>query len=91
MLYKWIEKIHSSEKGVVLTLLRSVLWVVSLGYRLALAVRNDCYDTCLQLKRGIGINWLRVEVHKFKPQVISIGNIVAGGTGKTPPYYFNCA
>lgn len=84
MLHKWTEKLHSSERGIVLSSLRGMLWLVSLFYRMVLACRNECYDACAQLGRGLKFKWFRVNVYNFKPRIISIGNIVAGGTGKTP-------
>ncbi len=45
---------------------------LALAYRLAVAARNLAYD------RG----WRRVE--KLPAPVVSVGNLTAGGTGKTP-------
>lgn len=53
-------------------LLRFGLWVVSVAYRAAVAVRNFCYD--IRLLRVCPVN----------APVISVGNITTGGTGKTP-------
>lgn len=51
---------------------RILLFPFSLLYGIAVIFRNLCYD--LQI----------FKVHKFKSPVISVGNLVAGGSGKTP-------
>jgi tetraacyldisaccharide 4'-kinase len=48
------------------------LQLLSVPYRFVVALRNFCYD------RGI------LPSQKLKGTVVSIGNVVAGGTGKTP-------
>jgi len=53
-------------------LIKSLLYGVSTIYRLASASRNFAYEK----------KWLKAE--KAPIPIISIGNIVAGGTGKTP-------
>jgi len=52
--------------------LKPLLWFAAQLYGLAVAVRNLLYD--LGLLRS----------HSFSIQVICVGNITAGGTGKTP-------
>lgn len=49
-----------------------VLWPVEVGYRVALMLRNQFYTLGI-LKR-----------HRVKALVIVVGNVVAGGGGKTP-------
>jgi tetraacyldisaccharide 4'-kinase len=51
---------------------RILLFPFSLLYGLAVILRNLCYDLGL------------IKVHKFKTPVIAVGNLVAGGSGKTP-------
>jgi tetraacyldisaccharide 4'-kinase len=49
-----------------------LLWLPSVIYRLAVALRNSAYDLGL------------LKSHSFTLPVICVGNITAGGTGKTP-------
>jgi tetraacyldisaccharide 4'-kinase len=51
---------------------RILLFPFSLLYGIAVIFRNLCYD------------WRIFKVHKFKTPIISVGNLVAGGSGKTP-------
>jgi len=59
-------------------LLRRVLWIAAVGYAAAVGVRNVLYS------RG----WLKA--HRVDAAVISVGNITAGGTGKTPLVIWLC-
>ena len=58
--------------GKLRRFLSPVLFPVSLVYRCITSVRNKCYD----------LNILKST--EFELPVISVGNITAGGTGKTP-------
>ena len=64
-----VRKIWEEDSG------HPLLWLLyppSLLYRLAIALRNTCYD------------WgVKPSVHLARP-VISVGNVTVGGTGKTP-------
>ncbi len=60
------------QRGAGIALCRALLRPASLGYGAAVCLRNRAYD------RG----WKGV--HRAAVPVISVGNITAGGTGKTP-------
>jgi tetraacyldisaccharide 4'-kinase len=65
--------ICGQRKGLTVYLVKAALRPLSWGYRLLMLCRNFLYD------RG----WMRRYIPPV-PLVISVGNIVAGGTGKTP-------
>ena len=64
--------ISGQNAGAVAWLLRRLLRMASVGYAIGVGVRNFLYSR----------RWLKV--HRVDAAVISIGNITAGGTGKTP-------
>lgn len=65
--------ISGKRRGLCPWLIKSFLLPLSWIYRLFSAIRNWFYDK----------GWMRCYVPPI-PLVISVGNIVAGGTGKTP-------
>ena len=64
--------VDPNQKGVCLALVRAALSLASAPYGVAVRVRNQGYDSG------------RRPVHRAGAPVISVGNITAGGTGKTP-------
>lgn len=64
---------NGKEKGMVAAFFRFLLWLMSWPFRLFIACRNFLFD------RG----WVSTYSSPI-PVVMSIGNIVVGGTGKTP-------
>ncbi len=72
-------KLISGEKaGFVATLMRFVLGAASVGYSIAVRLRNFLYSAGF------------LKIHHAKAAVISIGNITTGGTGKTPLVVWLC-
>lgn len=69
----FLNVIKGKQKGIFASFLKIILWVLSCVYGLIVAFRNWVFD------RG----WLR-RYYPPVPVVMSIGNIVVGGTGKTP-------
>jgi tetraacyldisaccharide 4'-kinase len=64
--------IDPAERSVFLGLCRGILWAPAAIYGLAARLRNVAYD------RG----WLKIR--RADAPTISVGNVTAGGTGKTP-------
>lgn len=69
----FLDLIKGKKSGLFAALFRSLLYLLSLPFRLLVAGRNCAFD------RG----WVS-RYYPPVPVVISVGNIVVGGTGKTP-------
>ncbi|UCG58545.1 MAG: tetraacyldisaccharide 4'-kinase [Phycisphaerales bacterium] len=70
--------ISGQRVGLVPTLLRFFLGLAAAGYSAAVRIRNFLYSTGL------------LKTHRVTTAVLSVGNITAGGTGKTPLVIWLC-
>jgi tetraacyldisaccharide 4'-kinase len=68
-----VDVMKGKRTGFFSSFLRGCLWLLSLPYRIAVKINNWAFDK----------DWLR-QYHPPIPVVVSVGNIVVGGTGKTP-------
>ncbi len=68
----FLEVIFEQRRGRLATLVRGILHGLSYGYRFAIKVRKLLYDSRIIRDTTLGV------------QVIAIGNLTVGGTGKTP-------
>jgi tetraacyldisaccharide 4'-kinase len=74
----WRKLVTSERASLGCKLLRAVLLVCSFFYRVAVVLRNLFYDISIFRKT------------KVDTAVVSVGNITAGGTGKTPLVAWLC-
>jgi tetraacyldisaccharide 4'-kinase len=68
----FLEVIFGERRGRLASLVRGTLHVLSYFYRTAIKIRRLLYDTRIIRDTTLGV------------QVIAIGNLTVGGTGKTP-------
>lgn len=64
------------ERGPLPRWLAPIAWPLARAYGAGVAHRNARFD------RGVGVH--RLEVGGARPPVVSVGNLTAGGTGKSP-------
>ena len=69
---QFLDLISGRTQSLMACLLRSLLTGLSLGYAIAMRLRNALFNVGLRRPQRVGV------------PVVSIGNLTTGGTGKTP-------
>ena len=75
---EYLKIISGQKKGTCAACIKILLTIISAGYIVIINLRNFLYS------KGL------LKTHKTEAVVISIGNITAGGTGKTPLVIWLC-
>jgi tetraacyldisaccharide 4'-kinase len=87
----WYNLISGSKAGIAAAVVRAILGIVGFIYLVIVGVRNFLYSRDILKSYGVTKAGLKTtDRAQATVPVISIGNITAGGTGKTPLVIWLC-